>query len=467
VGDGTALAEAKKRILVVDDSEDLREFYRFVLEGAGYEVIAASSGQEGFEQARAHRPDLIILDVAMPSMGGLEVLDKLRSELAPPVPPTILISGFDMTEEEALRRGALMFVRKPVTAEGLLTFVAQGLLGRRVSAAVDARERALATAARRRAREAAAELVREIEARAAPSRRAVEDRAVTELRWLANYFGFGAALFSLMRDDRLTVLHAAGITSFSPGVDLAAKLPQCYEVLETGASLVLADASNHPCCPAGPAGLGVVRFFAGVPLLAPEGTPVGVLCVLDARPRAIAAEDLLILEHFGRLGSSILSLLARGRPESELPDRFGPGVWARDTFALLSDAEARLLHRSGGSMDLAVIEVDDAHAVGGPLATAAVPDRLAAGLLGAARVAIYTRDAADGAARQVQALLREVGAAALLRAAGAAAIAGAGLPAVAGQDLFRLAELALDQALQVGGGTQRLVLQHEVSAPAQ
>jgi CheY-like chemotaxis protein len=451
---GGILMDARKRILVVDDSEDLRDFYKLALEDAGYEVSVASSGQEGLDQAHAHHPDLIVLDVVMPGMGGLEVLARIRSDFAPPLPPVILVSGFDIAEGEALRRGALMFVRKPVTLEGLLAYVKQGVLSRPVSGEVDARERSRATEARRRARQEAARL-------AGRFSKLFEERKGASLRWLANYFGLGTAALSLLEEDRLPVIAWIGDPSFSRGTDLGERLPQSYEIVETKTSLVIPDASMNPFFATALGKVAGVRFFAGVPVLAPDKTPIGVLCVLDAQPRAMAAEDLLILEHFGSIASS--RMLTLERAESE-PDR-GPAVWDRETFTLLIDAEARLLHRDGGSMELDMVEVDDLRTVSAALAHAPVRERLAASVVGAERMAICKRDRTDGAARELQAVLGEVRAAGSLRAAGAASIAGSGPPAVAGQDLLHLAEVALDNALEVGGGTQRLVLQHEVSAP--
>ena len=119
-----------RSILLVDDNEDVLEAHLLVLERAGYAVKTASNGEEAFVQIRDDRPHLVILDVVMPRMGGLELLLKLRSELAAPLPPIILCSGSDLTEEEALDRGASSFLRKPVTRDDLLAAVA-ALLERR------------------------------------------------------------------------------------------------------------------------------------------------------------------------------------------------------------------------------------------------------------------------------------------------------------------------------------------------
>jgi twitching motility two-component system response regulator PilH len=450
------MADPKKRILVIDDSKELQEFFRFVLDEAGYDVITASSGEEGLEKTKALRPDLILLDLIMPGMDGLELLTRIRSDLAPPIPPAILCSGFELTEEEALRRGALMFVRKPVAPADLCEFVALGLLGERVSAETAARERAHSNAARTSTRKTAAAFVARI-------RREVERREAGQMAWLAAYFGVETALTSLMEDSRLTVLTASGDRSFTPGLDLAGKLPPCYEILESGSSLVLADASSHACFAAGPYRLEGVRFFAGVPLMSPEGVPIGVVCLLDPKARRTSAEDLMILELLGRQGSLLLRLLALGAPESELPGRHGPGMVLRPSLELLVDAELRMLRQSAGSMELAVVEIEDIQQMREAVLQAPNRERLGAGVLGPTRVAVYKRHPADGGAGEIRTLLSGLEESTHLRGVGAAGIGGTHLPAVTGQDLIRLAELALEQALQTGGGRHRLVLQHEVS----
>jgi hypothetical protein len=286
------------------------------------------------------------------------------------------------------------------------------------------------------------------------------------MAWLAAYFGVETALASLMDDGRLSVLAAAGNPSFTVGLSLVEKLSPCYEILESGSSLVLADASKHACFSAGPYRLEGVRFFAGVPLLAPEGIPIGVICLIDPRARATSAEDLMILEQVGRQGSQLLKLLALGRPDSELPGRLGPGLMLRPSLDLLVDAELRLLRRNGGSMELAVVEMDDPQELREAVMRARNRERLGAGELGPTRVAVYKRDRAGGAADEIVDLLSELETRVPLNGVGAAGIAGSQLPALAGPDLLRLAELELEEAL-LSGQRQRLVLRHEVMRSSQ
>jgi CheY-like chemotaxis protein len=110
-------------VLLVDDSEELRDFLSTVLRQAGYTVATAANGQEALAQMRAEPPELVLLDVVMPVMDGMETLTRMRTDLVPPVPPVILCSGLDITEEEALRRGAAGFLPKPVESRDLIALV--------------------------------------------------------------------------------------------------------------------------------------------------------------------------------------------------------------------------------------------------------------------------------------------------------------------------------------------------------
>jgi hypothetical protein len=197
-----------------------------------------------------------------------------------------------------------------------------------------------------------------------------------------------------------------------------------------------------------------------VPLFAREGVPIGVVCVLDSQARKADAEDLLILEQLGRQGSLLLQMLALGREENELPGRYGAGMVLRPTLEVMVDAELRLLRQYGGSLSLALIELNDVEPVRQRILHASSRERL-----GPRRVAIYKRDRADGAGAFVSDLVHGVEAAADVDAVGEADIAGTQLPGLGGPDLVRLAELGLQQALDSGGRWDRLVLRHEALPP--
>lgn len=71
---------AKKRIMVVDDEESLRELVTAIMEQEGYEVIRAADGNECLKKLKTVRPDLILLDMMMPGMSGREVCEKIRQD---------------------------------------------------------------------------------------------------------------------------------------------------------------------------------------------------------------------------------------------------------------------------------------------------------------------------------------------------------------------------------------------------
>jgi two-component system chemotaxis response regulator CheY len=104
-----------KKILVVDDSETVRLEVGRALKAAGYGVVEAADGVEGLERTSAEALDLVLLDVNMPRMGGLEMLEELRkTEGSRKVPVLILTTEVqDSMIERAKRAGASGWIYKP------------------------------------------------------------------------------------------------------------------------------------------------------------------------------------------------------------------------------------------------------------------------------------------------------------------------------------------------------------------
>ena len=106
----------KKRILVVDDHEDNIELLRARLEARGYEVEGAPDGQAALDAVQRTCPDLILLDVMMPKMDGMEVVKRLKANKALPFIPVIMQTALDSTENkvEGLDAGADDYITKPI-----------------------------------------------------------------------------------------------------------------------------------------------------------------------------------------------------------------------------------------------------------------------------------------------------------------------------------------------------------------
>ena len=94
-----AINTVKPHILFVDDDYMARRLYSSILSQSGFEVINAKDGAEGREMARRFRPDLILLDILMPVMGGIEAANRLKSEKMTSDIPIILFSNIDLTIE--------------------------------------------------------------------------------------------------------------------------------------------------------------------------------------------------------------------------------------------------------------------------------------------------------------------------------------------------------------------------------
>jgi two-component system nitrogen regulation response regulator NtrX len=108
------------RVLVIDDETAIREAIRMTLEYEGYRVEEARSGQDGIDKALKAPYDAILLDIKMPVLDGMEVLDNLKAQKV--TGPVIMVSGHGdiQTAVECTKRGAFDFLEKPLNRDKLL-----------------------------------------------------------------------------------------------------------------------------------------------------------------------------------------------------------------------------------------------------------------------------------------------------------------------------------------------------------
>ncbi len=130
----------KKRILVVDDEPQITRVLRTSLAGNGYDVRTADDGYAGLKVAREWQPDLVITDISMPNMNGIELCGKLRAESALPI-IVLSVKGEEKTKVQALDAGADDYVTKPVGMDELLARVRRNLV--RIRPTGDSTQRAI------------------------------------------------------------------------------------------------------------------------------------------------------------------------------------------------------------------------------------------------------------------------------------------------------------------------------------
>ena len=111
------------RILIAEDHLDSREALRILLESAGYDVAVVADGQAALDRALIDPPDLILLDVMMPHMDGLEVARRLRSAAPTRAVPIIAITAMHGARELALAAGVDHVMDKPIDIHSLLELV--------------------------------------------------------------------------------------------------------------------------------------------------------------------------------------------------------------------------------------------------------------------------------------------------------------------------------------------------------
>lgn len=117
----------QETILIVDDDEELHQLLTYILKQDGYRLLHAHNGRQGLQLALINKPDLIILDMHMPIMNGLDVLEKLR--IAESIIPVIFMTRFGSTDTavKAFRLGVHHYLAKPFDLEDMRQTVANAL----------------------------------------------------------------------------------------------------------------------------------------------------------------------------------------------------------------------------------------------------------------------------------------------------------------------------------------------------
>lgn len=113
----------KQTILVVDDEQDLLDLIEYNLKKEGFDVLKAEDGMEGIEMARAYSPSLILLDIMMPKMDGLETVEVIRNDEELARIPVIFLTarGDEKTEVEGLDKGGDDYITKPISTTKLIS----------------------------------------------------------------------------------------------------------------------------------------------------------------------------------------------------------------------------------------------------------------------------------------------------------------------------------------------------------
>ncbi len=121
----------RHKVLIVDDEEDIVEILQYNLQKAGYIVFVAKDGREALKKAVKHQPDLVLLDIMMPVMDGIQTCEKMR--MIPELQKTIIVfltaRGEDLSEIAGFQAGGDDYIMKPIRPKVLVTRI-QSLLRR-------------------------------------------------------------------------------------------------------------------------------------------------------------------------------------------------------------------------------------------------------------------------------------------------------------------------------------------------
>ena len=120
---------AGQTVLVVDDHEDNRRILRDLLRSAGYDVIEATTGEDGVATAKARTPDLILMDIQLPGIDGYEATRRIKGDEALRRIPLIVVTSYALSGDDAkaLAAGADAYVAKPFSPRAMLAKIREYL----------------------------------------------------------------------------------------------------------------------------------------------------------------------------------------------------------------------------------------------------------------------------------------------------------------------------------------------------
>lgn len=121
----TAVAHARPRILVIEDNADMRDFLQRILERRGYSYLGAADGVEGLELALSQRPELVLMDLSLPTLDGYEATRLLKANPACAATPILAVTAHarSIDKEKALEAGCDAYISKPYSIHQLFELI--------------------------------------------------------------------------------------------------------------------------------------------------------------------------------------------------------------------------------------------------------------------------------------------------------------------------------------------------------
>jgi CheY-like chemotaxis protein len=124
-------AESGSTVLLVEDNETIRDAFAILLGESGYNVISAATGQEALDLARSDRPDLVLMDLGLPDMNGLEVTRRIKGDAKTKGIVVVALTGraLETDRAECLAAGCAGYLPKPIDTRRLLDALPRYLAG--------------------------------------------------------------------------------------------------------------------------------------------------------------------------------------------------------------------------------------------------------------------------------------------------------------------------------------------------